>query len=453
MDFNVSIQRKFFQTGITRSHAFRLEQLNSLERLLKENEAVLYDAIYNDFQKSEFDTYTTEIGLLYHEIKWVKKHLKQWMRPERVPTDLVNLPGRSYIQSEPLGVCLVIGAWNYPYLLSLHPVISAIAAGNTIVLKPSELPENTASVMEELVTKYFSKDFFTVVTGGPDVSKRLLEQKFDKIFFTGSTRVGQIVYQAAAKHLTPVTLELGGKSPAIISKSTRIKIAAQRLVWAKFLNAGQTCVAPDYLLVHESVKDELIQAIIKELEKVAYSVEHQNYCQIINERNFNRLVNMIDSEKVVFGGEMDRVNRILKPTLLDHVSWEDAIMQEEIFGPILPLRSFADFEAALAEVKAQPKPLAAYLFSENSKEISQFTEQLPFGGGCINEAVMHLSNAHLPFGGVGTSGMGNYHGKYGFDTFSHKKSVLQKPTLFELPLKYSPITKKKFWWIKQLMKL
>jgi len=452
MAFDIGIQKKFFQTGQTLSYAFRLEQLTTMERLLKENEGELLQAIHRDFQKSEFDTYSTEIGLLYHEIKWVKRHLKQWMRKKRVPTDLLNLPGKSCIVPEPLGVCLVIGAWNYPYHLCLLPVISAMAAGNTVVLKPSELPINTSRAMARLVGSYFSEDYFCVVEGGPEATQQLLHQSFDKIFFTGSTRVGKMVYEAAAKNLTPVTLELGGKSPALVGRSARIGIAVRRLIWAKFLNAGQTCVAPDYLLIHEDVKEKFLEAAVNELKKIAYSVERDNYCQIINEGHFDRLVNLMDPKKIYYGGNHNREQRIIEPTLLLDVDWNDPVMQEEIFGPIWPIRIYNDFNAALSEIKAQPKPLAAYLFSEDAWEQKRFLQEVPFGGGCINEAVMHLSNSNLPFGGVGHSGMGNYHGKYGFDSFSHFKSVLQQQTLFEFPLRYSPFTKKGIWLIKQLLK-
>ena len=453
MHTSINEVRELFKSGETIPYSFRIKQLNTLERLLKDNESEFYEAIYKDFQKSEFDTYTTEIGLLYHEIKLAKNNLKHWMKPERVATDLFNLPGKSYIVPEPLGTCLVIGPWNYPYLLSFHPIISAMAAGNCLVMKPSELSEATSNLMARLVEKYFPSNYFKVLEGGADVTQDLLGQKFDKIFFTGSTRVGQIVYAAAAKHLTPVTLELGGKSPAIVSRSANIKISAKRIIWAKFLNAGQTCVAPDYLMLHEDIKDDFIAACKNELKSSQYAVENQNYCQIINNNHFNRLKALIDSTKVIYGGECDSEARTISPTLIDNISWDDPVMQEEIFGPILPIRSFGDFDKVIEEVKSQAKPLAAYLFTRNGREKKRFLEEVPFGGGCINEAVMHFSNSNLPFGGVGLSGIGSYHGKYGFDAFSHKKSILQKPTWFEAPLKYPPFSKKKFWWIKQLMKL
>lgn len=452
MNFDISRLQTFFKSGKTHSYAFRVQQLEQMEQLIQAHETEFYEAIYADFQKSEFDTFATELGLLLHEINILKKHLKQWMRPEKVATDLANLPGKSYIIREPLGVCLVIGAWNYPYLLSLHPVISAIAAGNTVVLKPSELPEHTSQLMARLIKSYFSEDYFQVIEGGPEVSKALLNQKFDKIFFTGSTGVGKIVYQAAARHLTPVTLELGGKSPAIVTSSTDISIAAKRLMWSKFLNAGQTCVAPDYIAVHESIKLDFIRACEQELKRSAYAIENDNYCQIINDSHFQRLVNFIHPDHVLLGGAHDKTKRFIEPTILDQGNWEDPVMQEEIFGPILPILTYSDFNQLLQKIKEQNKPLAAYLFTKDGSEKEAFLQQLSFGGGGINEAVMHLSNPKLPFGGVGMSGIGNYHGKYGFDCFSHKKSILQKPTWFEPPLKYPPFNKNKLWWIKQIMK-
>lgn len=451
MDVIVNLQRAFFNTNKTKDIAFRIEQLKKLKQLLKANEAQLEKAIFADFGKSPFDNYSTEIALLYAEIDHAVKKLPRWAARKRVWTDLVNLPARSFIIPEPLGVTLVIGAWNYPYQLSLAPAIAAIAAGNTVVLKPSELPANTSRLMAELIHSNFDPAFFKVVEGGVAETQQLLKQRFDKIFFTGSVPVGRIVYQAAAKHLTPVTLELGGKSPAFVLDDTNLEVYAKRLVWAKFLNAGQTCIAPDYVLVEESIKDSLIRALKAEVERNQFSIANQNYVQIISAKNVKRLANYIDTDKVVIGGKVDEENRIVEPTIMDDVLFTDAVMQEEIFGPILPVISFRSLDDAIAEVKRREKPLSCYVFTQDKTKSNRLLHELSFGGGCVNDALMHISNSRLPFGGVGESGMGSYHGEYGFKTFSHFKSILDKPTWFELSLKYAPNTMQKLKWVKRIL--
>ena len=348
---------------------------------------------------------------------------------------------------------LGFGAWNYPIQLSFAPAIAALAAGNTVVLKPSELAANSAQCMAELVAQYFDPRLFTVVLGGVEETTTLLAERFDKIFFTGSPAVGRIVYEAAAKHLTPVTLELGGKSPAIIAPSADLPSAIKRLIWAKFLNAGQTCIAPDYVFVHESIYQECLVLLQQEIEKNQYAVANKNYVQIINERNLARLEKFLDKDKIAFGGAIDREMRTISPTLLKDVSLDDAVMQEEIFGPILPLISYTLFDEVLHYIQDHEKPLSAYLFSNNKAEQHAWLNELSFGGGCINDAIMHITNPNLPFGGVGQSGTGSYHGKAGFETFSHLKSVFEKPRLFEVPLKYPPYTTTKMGWIKRLLKL
>ena len=340
----------------------------------------------------------------------------------------------------------------YAIQLSFAPAIAALAAGNTVILKPSELAANSAQCMAELVEQYFNPQLFTVVLGGVAETTALLQERFDKIFFTGSPAVGRIVYQAAAKHLTPVTLELGGKSPAILTPSTDLPTAIKRLVWAKFLNAGQTCIAPDYVFVHESIYRECLVLLRQEIEKNQYKVGNKNYVQIINERNLARLEQLLDKDKIAFGGQIDREKRTISPTLLKDVSFDDAIMQEEIFGPILPLISYTQFDTVLGYIQDHEKPLSAYLFSNDKDEQAAWLGQLSFGGGCINDAIMHITNPNVPFGGVGQSGNGSYHGKAGFDTFSHRKSVFEKPRLFEVPLKYPPYTAVKMNWIKRLLK-
>ncbi|MDP4807304.1 MAG: aldehyde dehydrogenase [Crocinitomicaceae bacterium] len=445
-------QRQYFKAQHTKTLAARKSALQRFKQMLLANEAQLYAAVHADFQKSEHEAFLTEWAILIKDIDEALGALPKWMKAQKVSTNLVNLPGKSYVVPEPLGVCLVIGAWNYPVQLSFAPVIAALAAGNTVILKPSELAANSAQCMADIVANYFDPQLFTVVLGGVAETTALLEQRFDKIFFTGSPAVGRIVYQAAAKHLTPVTLELGGKSPAILTPSADLPTAIKRLVWAKFLNAGQTCIAPDYVFVHESIYRECLNLFQQEIEKNQYALANKNYVQIINERNLARLENLLDKDKIAFGGAINHADRTISPTLLKDVGFDDAIMQEEIFGPILPLLPYTDFQEALAYIQDHEKPLSAYLFCNNKTEQAAWLSHLSFGGGCINDAIMHITNPNLPFGGVGQSGTGSYHGKSGFDTFSHRKSVFEKPRLFEVPLKYPPYTASKMNWIKRLLK-
>lgn len=448
----LATQRQYFKAQHTKTLAARKTALQRFKQLLQENEAKIYAAVHADFQKSEHEAFLTEWAILIKDIDEALGALPKWMKAQRVRTNLVNLPGKSYMVPEPLGVCLVIGAWNYPIQLSFAPAIAALAAGNTVILKPSELAANSAQCMAELVEQYFDPQLFTVVLGGVAETTALLQERFDKIFFTGSPAVGRIVYQAAAKHLTPVTLELGGKSPAILTPSADLPTAIKRLVWAKFLNAGQTCIAPDYIFVHDSIYRECLVLLRQEIEKNQYKVGNKNYVQIINERNLARLEQLLDKDKIAFGGQIDREKRTISPTMLKDVSFDDAIMQEEIFGPILPLISYTQFDTVLGYIQDHEKPLSAYLFSNDKAEQAAWLGQLSFGGGCINDAIMHITNPNLPFGGVGQSGNGSYHGKAGFDTFSHRKSVFEKPRLFEVPLKYPPYTTTKMSWIKRLLK-
>ena len=444
-------QKTFFNTHATKDLDFRKAQLQKLKKVVKSNEKLLYDAIYQDFGKSEFETFGTEISFVYKDIDYYLKNLKSFAKPKSVLTNIVNQMGSSKIVFEPLGNCLVIGAWNYPYQLTLTPVIAAIAAGNTCVIKPSELPENTMKAMAKLINENFDPQFLYVVEGGVEETTAILKLRFDKIFFTGSPRVGKIVYKAAAEHLTPVTLELGGKSPAFVTEKADLQIAAKRIVWGKFINAGQTCVAPDYLYVAENIKAKFLKVLIEEIKKRNYTDNVDHYCKIINERNFDRLEKMIDHKKVVFGGETNREKRYISPTVLDNVTWEDAVMQEEIFGPILPILTYKNLETAMQTVVEGEKPLSAYLFSNDAKEQELFTEKLSFGGGCINDTLMHLSNDRLPFGGVGNSGIGHYHGKFGFEAFSHQKAILKKSNYLEPELKYPPYSDAKLNILKKLL--
>ena len=448
----VAQQRQFFNSHTTKDISFRIKQLTSLEDVLNDNIELLDRAVFNDFKKSSFENYMTEIGIVLYDIKQAKKKLTRWSSKQRVKTNLGNFPAKSYIIPEPLGVTLIISSWNYPYQLSLAPIVAAIAAGNTIILKPSEISSQTSSVMASILNEGFDPNFLKVIQGGVQETTELLKQKFDKIFFTGSTTVGKIIYKAAAEHLTPVTLELGGKSPVIITKDANIKMAAKRIVWGKFLNAGQTCIAPDYLYVDAQISESLLKALTKEIEKARYSFENSNYVQIINERNFDRLAALLDPSKIYCGGQTDKAQRYIAPTLLHTISFDDKIMQEEIFGPILPVLTFTDLNEAVKNVQLLPKPLSCYVFTSSDQVKNKIIKEISFGGGAINDTIMHISNPNLPFGGVGSSGFGSYHGQAGFNCFSNFKSILDKPTWYESSLKYAPYTQRKLAIIKKLLK-
>jgi len=447
----IEIQREFFNSNATKSFDFRISQLKKFKKLLKENEEAIHIAIYKDFKRSSTENYTAEIGLIYHEIDICCKNLKKWGKRQKVKTNLLNMPSKSYIIPEPLGVTLIIGAWNYPYILLFGPMIAAISAGDTAVLKPSELSLNTSSAIAKLINENFEPHFLKVIEGGIAETTELLNQKFDKIFFTGSSSVGKIVYQAAAKNLTPVTLELGGKSPAIFTENCNLKIGIKRMIWAKFLNSGQTCIAPDYVLVHKTKKEEFLKLAVSEIKKAHYSFENDNYVQIINSKNTQRIIDLIDPAKIYYGGNYDLEKRYIEPTLMTNITFDDKVMQEEIFGPILPIISYSNLDEMITKIKSLPKPLALYLFTNNTLTKNKILNEISFGGGAVNDAVMHFTNSNMPFGGVGNSGTGSYHGKYGFNEFSHFKSILVKPTFFEPPLKYSPYTKSKLNFIKKIV--
>jgi len=446
----VSSQLEYFNTNTTKDINFRIEQLKKLLNILKANEKLLDEAIYKDFKKSSFENYATELSLVYHDINEAISSLKKWSKKIRVTTNLANLPGSSYIIPEPLGVTLTIGAWNYPYQLSLAPVVPALAAGNTAIIKPSELSLNTSNAMAKIINENFDPKYLHVVEGGVEETSELLKQKFDKIFYTGSSVVGKIIMKAAAEHLTPVTLELGGKSPTFVFNDANLKITAKRLVWAKFLNGGQTCIAPDYILAEKGVKEKLISEIKKQILEIhgENPQKSEAFVRIINPRHYKRIMQLIDKSKVVIGGETDESDLYISPTVMDNVSFDDAVMQEEIFGPVLPIIEFNDIDWTIKMIKDRPKPLALYIFSSSNKMRDKIFHEVSFGGGAVNDAIMHISNPNLPFGGVGNSGMGNYHGKAGFDTFSHYKSILDKSTLIEPPIKYPPYDK----WKRKLLK-
>jgi aldehyde dehydrogenase (NAD+) len=448
----VENQRTFFQKQATKSLSFRKAILRKLADVLQSCEQELSEAIHADFHKSAFDTYTTEFALLYSDIHETLKELDNWARPKRVRTNLMNLPGKSTIYRNPYGVCFVIGAWNYPFQLTLAPAIAALAAGNTVIIKASELPSQSAKALAKIINSNFDPCVLHVLEGGGDVTQAVINAKMDYIFFTGSVRVGRIIYEAAAKHLTPVTLELGGKSPAIIEESADIKTTVKRLAWGKFLNAGQTCIAPDYVYVHRTIYSQFLAELIKQIETNAYSLANGNYVQIINTHHFNRLKELIETDKVHYGGGLDEENRMISPTILTNVSWNDSVMQEEIFGPILPVLVYDQLDEVISTIQSQPKPLSLYLFTRKSSSKKRILNELSFGGGAINDTIMHITNSNLPFGGVGNSGIGSYHGEAGFKTFTHEKSVFEKPLWGEPSIKFPPYSSNKLKWIKRLLK-
>ncbi|MCW8408191.1 aldehyde dehydrogenase [Legionella sp. PATHC035] len=441
----VKEQRIFSAGGAAKAIDFRKQQLQKLKTVLKQNEQLLSEALYADIKKSQFETYLTELALIYHELDKAIKFVNKWAKPKATRTELVNQPGKSFILPEPYGTTLIIGAWNYPYQLTLIPLIAAIAAGNTSIIKPSELPQNTSAALAKIINQNFDPAYLYVAEGGADVTQELLSMRFDKLFFTGSTTIGKIVAKAAAEHLTPITLELGGKSPCLVFADADLKISAQRIVWGKFLNAGQTCIAPDYLLVEEKIYQPLLEELKNQIGKIIgpNPLESESYTRIINQHHVQRLKKLIDPQKLFTGGQVIDTENYIEPTILKDVRFTDEIMKEEIFGPILPVIPFNDLEPVLQEIKSRPRPLSLYIFGKNSKVHTRILNEISFGGGCINDVIMHICNSHLPFGGVGDSGMGSYHGEAGFKAFSHFKSILKKPFWFELPLKYLPYTQLK----------
>jgi aldehyde dehydrogenase (NAD+) len=447
----VKTQKAAFKKGLIRSYEKRVHYLKRMREMISENEEELCSAVYSDFGKPYAEAYTTEIYTLLHEIDYHLKHLSGWMKPASVSGYMAVFPSRNVVYSRPFGTVLVIGAWNYPIYLSLMPVVGALSAGNTVVLKPSELSSNTSSLLAKLTDHYFENQVFRVVEGAVDETQKLLSQPFDKIFFTGSTRVGKIVMKAAAEQLIPVTLELGGKSPAIVHHDSNLDVATKRIWWGKTINAGQTCVAPDFVFIHESAKDSFIEKS-KEVLGAFFENDYivgENFCRIINRHNFDRLTGLMEASNVVFGGSTNRETLFIEPAVID-AGWDDKIMQEEIFGPLLPVVTYADQTEIVEKLTAMPAPLALYLFTEDESLQSHVLENVPFGGGCINETVTHLGNPNLPFGGAGQSGMGSYHGKYSFDAFTRKQGVLTKPIWPDPDVKYPPYDETKLKWFKKL---
>ncbi|MBN2879417.1 MAG: aldehyde dehydrogenase [Clostridia bacterium] len=449
----VKMQHEYFLTGETLNLSFRLEKLKALKSAIKLHENEIFEALKSDLGKSEFESYGTEISLVYSEINHAVKHLKKWMRPKRVVTPIASFGGVSKIYKQPLGTVLVMSPWNYPFMLTLAPVVAAVAAGNCCTIKPSSYSPNTSALIQKIIDETFDEKYMRVFQGNREINQVLLEQKFDHIFFTGSVKVGKLVMQAAASTLTPITLELGGKSPCVVNKDANISMTAARIVWGKTINSGQTCVAPDYVLVHKDVKDELVKELIKYKKKYfgESMTESEDFGKIIRKQAFEGLVELLDGQKILDGGRYDEKSMKIELTLLDNPALDSPVMQREIFGPILPIISVESMDEAVAIIRKYEKPLALYLFTKDKKVQRIATHHLHFGGGCINDTVMHIANGNMPFGGVGESGMGNYHGIQGFDTFSHTKSVLKQNFLFDVPLRYAPY-KKKLGLIKMILK-
>ncbi|MFO7021713.1 aldehyde dehydrogenase [Staphylococcus aureus] len=444
-----------FNTQQTKEMSFRKEQLKKLSKAIKSYESDILEALYTDLGKNKVEAYATEIGITLKSIKNARKELKNWTKTKNVDTPLYLFPTKSYIKKEPYGTVLIIAPFNYPFQLVFEPLIGAIAAGNTAIIKPSELTPNVARVIKRLINETFDANYIEVIEGGIEETQTLIHLPFDYVFFTGSENVGKIVYQAASENLVPVTLEMGGKSPVIVDETANIKVASERICFGKFTNAGQTCVAPDYILVHESVKDDLITALSKTLrEFYGQNIQQSpDYGRIVNLKHYHRLTSLLNSAQmnIVFGGHSDEDERYIEPTLLDHVTNDSAIMQEEIFGPILPILTYQSLDEAIAFIHQRPKPLSLYLFSEDENATQRVINELSFGGGAINDTLMHLANPKLPFGGVGASGMGRYHGKYSFDTFTHEKSYIFKSTRLESGVHLPPY-KGKFKYIKAFFK-
>ncbi|MEM6720105.1 MAG: aldehyde dehydrogenase [Bacteroidota bacterium] len=444
MEYNcsqiVQAQKDFFKTRQTLDVSYRKKALKKLLKEVKKRENDICDALYADFKKSKFESVLSETGIVISELGLAIKKLKSWAKPKRVWPAMLNFPSKDRIHSEPYGTSLIIAPWNYPYQLALAPLIGAVAAGNTVVLKPSELTPNTSKILEEIIGEVFDEQHVKVVQGGVSIAQELLAQRWDYIFFTGSINVGKIVAQAAAPHLTPVTLELGGKNPCIVDMYTDLQLTARRIVWGKFLNGGQTCIAPDYLIVRAKIKFDFTKALIEEIE-AAYGKNPQespDFPRIINKKNFQRMANMLVGEKVLYGGQTDANDLYIAPTLLDEPALDSTVMRDEIFGPILPILVYDSLEDISNIIHQYEKPLSLYVFSKDKKFANRMIAHHSFGGGAINDTVTHFVNHRLPFGGVGNSGIGAYHGKGSFDTFSHKKSITNKKTWLDIPVRYAP---------------
>lgn len=437
-------QRTYFKRGQTVDLDFRLNALKTLRRSICEHEKEILDALKRDLNKSAFEAYATEIGMVLDELNYSIKHLPRWVRIKGVRTPLMHFKSSCYRIAEPYGISLIMSPWNYPFQLTIAPLIGSISGGNCSVVKPSAYSPATSAIIARILGESFEQNYIAVIEGGREANQALLDEKFDYIFFTGSVAVGKTVMASASKNLTPLTLELGGKSPCIVDKEVNIDLAARRIVWGKFLNAGQTCVAPDYLLVHKDVKEQLINGI-KQFILEFYGVDpckNEEYPKIINVKHFRRIKDYLNNGKIIVGGESDEESLHIAPTVLDNIKWEDPVMQEEIFGPVLPILEFTDIDQVILSVNSRPKPLALYLFTTSKEVETKIVRSISFGGGCINDTIVHLATSYMPFGGVGESGMGGYHGKWSFDTFTHTKSILKKSNLIDIKLRYPPYKNK-----------
>lgn len=449
----IANQRSFFASGRTRSISFRQQQLRILRNAIAQNEKRILSALHADLKKSEYEGYLTEVGIIYDEIRYITKHTPRWARPRRVKTPIYHFPAKSMIYPEPYGVVLIISPWNYPFQLALSPLIGAISAGNCAVIKPSEYSPHTSELLCEIIAAHFRADYITVVTGEAETSRALLKQKLDYIFFTGSPEIGRRVMESAAGHLTPVTLELGGKSPCIVAEDADLDSAAKRIVSGKFINAGQTCIAPDYLLAHHSIRDALTRRM-GEVISDFYGRNPQDspdYPRIINKRHFDRLAGLLEETDIAVGGQTDRDELYFAPTIVNAEFRDHPLMEEEIFGPILPVLSYDTADYAIDSIRSLPRPLALYLFTRNKHLQKRILNEISFGGGCINDTLIHIATPYLPFGGIGQSGMGNYHGKASFDTFCHEKSILKNLSPFENPFRLPPY-KNMLKWLKKVLR-
>lgn len=447
-------QKEFFKSHQTLSYDFRLNSLKKLRIAIENNIDKLLISLDEDLGKHQHEAYMTEIGIVLKEISYMEKNLKKLMKKKRVKSPLTDFPSISFIMPHPYGVVLIISPWNYPVNLSLTPLVGALAAGNTAIIKPSEFSSNTSQVIEKIIESVFDESYVSVIQGDKDTTQELLENKFNYIFFTGSTNVGKIIMEKASKFLTPVSLELGGKSPVIVDKTANVPVSAKRIAFGKFLNSGQTCIAPDYLLVHKDIRDELVVNLKKSIEEFygKNPIKSNNYSSIINNRHFDRLTAYLEHGEIIYGGEISENNRKIGPTLITPNNNKTPIMTEEIFGPLLPIVVYEDITEVIDFINNRPNPLALYLFTEDKTIENKILNECQFGGGCINDTIVHIANDYLPFGGVGDSGMGNYHGKSSFKTFTHYKSILKKATWFDLKIRYAPFTKTKSDIIKKFLK-
>lgn len=453
----VQRQREFFMTGATLDVDYRFNALKRLQSAIKAHEKDIADALYKDLGKSELESYMSETGMVLDEIKYELKHIRKWSHTKRVKTPIAQFISKSFVVPEPYGMVLIMAPWNYPVQLCLEPLVGAVAAGNVAIVKPSAYAAEVSHCLANIVEEVFPPEYVAVVEGGRDQNTRLLEEKFDYIFFTGSEAVGKIVMEKASKNLTPVSLELGGKSPVIVDKTADLKVSARRLAFGKYLNAGQTCVAPDYLLVERSVKSRFLECFKNAVAQFFPNDDFSNMPVIVNDKHFKRLMDVIDASKakgakVFIGGRGEEDSRFIEPTVLEDVTWDSPVMEQEIFGPILPVIEYDNLDDVLGLIKQRPKPLALYLFSNDKEVQRKVLSSVPYGGGCVNDTIIHLATPYMGFGGVGESGMGSYHGKRSFDTFTHYKSIVKKSNVIDLPMRYHPYSKRKLDFIKKVMK-